>query len=142
MTARLAFMARIVVGAIFVYAAYAKISIPWLTFAMSVDAYQILPDWGVFFVARTLPAFELMVGLWLLAGIGVRWSSTIISLLLAAFLAGMARAFLQGKHMDCGCGFSKDDQLGPASLTRDSIILAMSVFVSIYAFFAPKRSLQ
>ena len=141
MQEKLTFVARLAVGAIFVYAAYIKLAIPWLTFAMSVDAYQILPDWGVFLVARLLPGFELLIGLLLVSGFALRWSAPVVSLVLGVFLAAMARAYLQGKSIDCGC-FGPGDRLGVSSLVRDSSILALSLFVTISAFLTPKRRLQ
>jgi len=141
MRERLTFLARLAVGAIFVYAAYIKLTIPWLTFAMSVDAYQILPDWGVFLVARLLPGFELLIGLLLVSGFGLRWSALVVSLVLGVFLAAMAHAYVQGKSIDCGC-FGPGDRLGVGSLVRDSSILAVSLFVTISAFLSPQRRLQ
>ena len=138
---KLTFVARLAVGAIFIYAAYIKFTMPWLTFAMSVDAYQILPDWGVFLVARLLPGFELLIGLLLVSGFGLRWSSPVVNLLLGVFLAAMFRAYLQGKSIDCGC-FGPGDRLGVGSLVRDSSILAVSLFVTISAFLPAKRRLQ
>jgi uncharacterized membrane protein YphA (DoxX/SURF4 family) len=141
MREKLTFVARLAVGAIFIYAAYIKFTMPWLTFAMSVDAYQILPDWGVFLVARLLPGFELLIGLLLVSGFGLRWSSPVVNVLLGVFLAAMFRAYLQGKSIDCGC-FGPGDRLGVGSLVRDSSILAVSLFVTISAFLPAKRRLQ
>ena len=141
MRSQLTFVARLAVGAIFVYAAYIKLTMPWLTFAMSVDAYQILPDWGVFLVARLLPGFELGIGLLLVSGFGLRWSSATVSLVLAVFLTAMARAYMKNLSIDCGC-FGTGDRLGVSSLVRDSTILALSLFVTISAFLPAKRPLQ
>ena len=38
-----ALVLRVVLGAIFVYAAWAKLRLPWQLFAMSIDSYQLLP---------------------------------------------------------------------------------------------------
>jgi len=38
---------RIVLGAVFVYAAWTKIREPWQIFAMAIDAYGVLPEWAV-----------------------------------------------------------------------------------------------
>ena len=54
---------RIALGAVFVYAAWTKLRTPWELFAMSIDSYQLLPLKAVELVARTLPWFELAVGL-------------------------------------------------------------------------------
>jgi hypothetical protein len=50
---------RLLLGAVFVYAAYTKLRQSWLLFALSIDSYQLLPEWAVYAVARTLPAAEL-----------------------------------------------------------------------------------
>ena len=45
---------RLVLGAVFLYAAWTKLRASPLIFAMSVDSYQLLPEWGVLAVAYTL----------------------------------------------------------------------------------------
>ena len=57
---------RVLVGLVFVYAAYVKLRDPWALFAMSIDSYGILPLRWVEFVARTLPWFEMLLGVWLI----------------------------------------------------------------------------
>src|SRR5581483_8392723 len=66
---------RLVLGAIFLYAAWTKLRQSYLIFAMSIDAYQLLPSWAVLLIARTLPWFELAVGVLLLIGYKLRWVS-------------------------------------------------------------------
>ena len=39
----IAFWLRVALGAIFVYAAWVKLRLPWQLFAMSIDSYQLLP---------------------------------------------------------------------------------------------------
>ena len=53
---------RLLLGAVFIYAAYTKLRQSWLLFALSIDSYQMLPEWAVLAVARTLPWFELALG--------------------------------------------------------------------------------
>ena len=59
---------RLALGAIFLYAAWVKLSLPWQLFAMAIDSYQLLPPGPVEFLARTLPAFELLLGVALIVG--------------------------------------------------------------------------
>ena len=54
----MALVLRIVLGAIFVYAAWTKLKDPWALFAMAIDSYQVLPLRAVEWVARTLPWLE------------------------------------------------------------------------------------
>jgi uncharacterized membrane protein YphA (DoxX/SURF4 family) len=53
---------RVLLAVVFLYAAYTKLRQPWLLFAMSIDAYQILPQWAVLALGRTLPWMELLLG--------------------------------------------------------------------------------
>ncbi len=68
---------RLLIGAVFVYAAYTKLRDPWTLFAMSVDSYKVLPEWAVLVVARSLPWFELVLGLALIGGLALRHASAV-----------------------------------------------------------------
>lgn len=139
-------IARVALAAIFIYAAYAKMKPPanmkWSVgsvrvalsmFAMEVDSYQLLPTAGVNFVAHTLPPFELFLGLWLLSGIALRYSSTITTLLLAGFFAMLIRAYVLGQQISCGC-FGPGEQIGPKRLLIEGGFFALALAVTIGAF--------
>ncbi len=123
---------RVLLGAVFCYAAWTKLRQPWLLFAMSIDAYRLLPSWAVFAVARTLPWLELSVGALLLAGWLVRWSAPATTLLLALFYTAMFRAWGAGGGIDCGC-FGVGEQVSPLTLTRDGALLAASITLTVLA---------
>jgi uncharacterized membrane protein YphA (DoxX/SURF4 family) len=125
----LALLARIVLGIIFVYAAWTKLRQPWLLFAMSVESYQLLPEQGVLIVARVLPWLELVTGILLLAGVWLRITAPFASLMLIVFFAGMVRAYAKGMGIDCGC-FGVGEALGPATLARDGALLALSCLLT------------
>ena len=114
---------RLALGAVFLYAAWIKLREPYLLFAMSIDSYQLLPQWASVAVARTLPWAELVLGLGLVAGIGLRWFSTAASALLLVFFGLMVRSYLKGMQIDCGC-FGPGEALGPRTLLRDFALLA------------------
>jgi len=94
---------RWLLGAMFVYAAWTKLRQPWELFAMSIDAYKVLPYWAVLAVARTLPWAELAIGLALMAGRWLRVSAAAASLLLLGFFVLMVRTYVKGMQIDCGC---------------------------------------
>jgi uncharacterized membrane protein YphA (DoxX/SURF4 family) len=123
---------RVVLGLVFVYAAYTKLKQPWLLFALSIDSYRVLPEWAVLTVARTLPWAELLLGALLLAGYRLRIVSTAAALLLVGFFAMMVRAHVAGMGIDCGC-FGVGESLGPKTLVRDGILLAASAALCICA---------
>lgn len=130
---------RIVLGALFVYAAWMKLRDPWALFAISIDSYQILPLWAVEMVARSLPWFELALGVLLITGFFRGVSTTAASLLLAVFFSLMIRAMLKGLQIDCGC-FGPGERLSWMTLLRDGALLASSLFVTVMAFHGGRSS--
>lgn len=142
---------RLALAIVFLYAAYAKmkpqIAVPWSIasvktslsmFAMQVDSYQLLPETAVFAVAKFLPPFELALGLWLLSGVALRFSSLLTTLLLGGFFTVMVRTYALGLEISCGC-FGPGEKLGTWTLLRDGSLLAVSVAVTIGAFLIRRR---
>jgi uncharacterized membrane protein YphA (DoxX/SURF4 family) len=128
---------RVVIGAVFGYAAWAKLRDPWQLFAMSVDAYHLLPDWGVNVVARALPWLELLLAIVLIAGVWRRVSTTVASFLLALFFALMVRAYLRGEQINCGC-FGAGEAISPLTMLRDGALLAASLLLTVRSFLHRK----
>jgi len=129
---------RLILGAVFVYAAYTKIRSPWMLFAMSINSYQILPEWAITFVARTLPWFEMALGLLLLIGLKVRWTASAAAGLLIFFIAAMLRAYFKNMGIDCGC-FGFGEKIGPFSLVFDTSLLVLAITLATMAFILPRR---
>jgi uncharacterized membrane protein YphA (DoxX/SURF4 family) len=133
-TLRIAFsILRIGLGLIFVYAAWTKLREPWMLFAMSVDAYHILPEWGSIAVARILPWFELTLGVLLIAGVWKKIALPAASALLALFFALMVRSYAKGEGIDCGC-FGPGEAISPITLLRDGALLTLSLILTGAAF--------
>lgn len=140
MTARRLFMAaRILLGAVMIVAAYMKLRVSWLVFAGSISQYNLLPDTWLEPVAKTLPWFELALGVFLVAGILTRWAGLLNSLLLGLFFGVMVRSYAAGLKIDCGC-FGPGEALGPKTLLRDGALLALSIGVTIAAFRSRRKS--
>lgn len=108
-------IARLVLAAVFIYAALQKIGRP-LAFADEIRMYRIL-DIGspLYILAIALPWIELFSGLAILSGCMMRGASLILVILNAVFIVAVAfrthRVMLeQGVqffkvYFDCGCGF-------------------------------------
>ena len=128
---------RIVLGAIFVYAAYIKLRDPWQLFAMSIDSYQVLPLSMAETAARVIPWIELAIGLMLIAGIWLRISGTIVSLMLLTFFTLMVRAYSKGMQINCGC-FGPGEAISWKTLLRDGSMAAAAIAMTSFAFL--KRS--
>jgi len=128
----LLFVLRLLLGVLFVLASVDKIAHPEV-FVVSVNKYQLLPPTLVPLAAVTLPWIELLAGVALLAGIGVEGAALVTTVLLVAFLSGMGINFARGRELDCGCfGFLiPNEQVGPISLTRDGLVLVVSVVVTL-----------
>ena len=124
---------RVALGAVFAYAAWIKLRQPWELFAMSIDAYKLLPYWAVVVVARTLPWAELAIGLVLMVGCWLRVSAGAASLLLLVFFVLMVRTYLKRMQIDCGC-FGLGDAISVRTLVRDGTLLAGSLFLTWMSF--------
>ena len=124
---------RVVLGAIFAYAGYVKLAQPWQLFAAGIAEYQIVPLWAATFLARTLPWFEILLGLTLAVGRWSRTSAVIVSGLLLVFFSLMVRAFAQGKEINCGC-FGPNELISWKTLLRDGSMLAGALFLTVVAF--------
>ena len=117
---------RLLLGAVFIYAAYTKLRQSWLLFALSIDSYQLLPEWAVFALARTLPALELALGLLLIAGVWLRYLSIVAAGILALFFSVMVVSYFRGAAIDCGC-FGVGEPLSIKTLLRDGALLAAAI---------------
>lgn len=146
---------RLALATVFLVAAYAKMKPPVSTmhwsvasvnsslsmFAMQVDSYQLLPPAAVSPVAHLLPLFELILGLGLISGIALRFSSVLTTLLLGGFFAVMVRTYAFGLEINCGC-FGPGEQLGVKTLLRDGSLLALALAVTIGAFLLQRKRSQ
>jgi uncharacterized membrane protein YphA (DoxX/SURF4 family) len=129
---------RVILGGVFIYAGYAKLREPWMLFAFSINSYQILPESIVSILARTLPWFELLLGVVVVSGVALRWTATAASGLFTVFSAAMLRAYVKNLSIDCGC-FGYGEKLGPMRFTFEGALLALALGVTIGAFLMHRR---
>jgi len=129
---RLILPLRLLLAAVFLYAAYTKLRQPWMLFAMSIDAYQILPQWAVLLLGHWLPWVELFIGLFLAAGIFLRYIAAGATGLLLVFFTLMTRAFIKGMAIDCGC-FGLGEAISAGTLLRDGLLVALSLVLTLLA---------
>ena len=145
---------RVALAAIFLYAGYSKIKppdgFPWsfssIRIALSffgngVDSYQILPPWAVSLVANFLPPFELVLGVWLLTGVGLRFSSLISTLTICLFIYAMFSAWRRGLTINCGCFGTQSTPVTPKDMMRDGLLfLPLALVLSAGSFRLRKKS--
>jgi uncharacterized membrane protein YphA (DoxX/SURF4 family) len=141
---------RVILAAVFIYAALQKIGKP-LLFTDEIEMYGIIGPGPILYLAAIiLPWLELMCGLALLTGVFLRGSALILAVMNLVFMvvityrtAGIMAAEgtpLRQVYFDCGCGF------GPTyawkKLIEDAFLLAFSIvllFSPSYRFTVGKR---
>jgi uncharacterized membrane protein YphA (DoxX/SURF4 family) len=133
MTERFTLTLRLALGAVFIYAAYTKLRQSWLLFALSIDSYQLLPEWAVLALARTLPWSELLLGVLLISGRWLRATSLVAEALLTLFFAVMVFSYVSGAGIDCGC-FGVGEPLSMKTLVRDGILLSAASVLVVLAW--------
>ena len=131
---------RAVLGGLFLFAGYTKLRSPFL-FEMAVDAYRLLPPWGVIVVARSLPWLEIALGVLLLAGWMLRYTSSFTALLLGFFVATMAITYSRGVEASCGC-FGFGEPISPKTLARDSVLVLLAVFLAGFSWRKHRKQLR
>ena len=132
---------RVLLGAIFVYAAYTKLRTSFLLFAMAIDAYKVMPEGMAVAVAHVLPWFELALGLALIVGIWPRVTTAAATGLLAVFFTAMVHAYQPASkegQISCGC-FGLGEPISGRTLLRDGTLLALSLALAISAFYIARR---
>ncbi len=142
--AYLSLAVRLVVGAVFVYAAVPKILHP-PDFAWSIAMYQMLHYSHVNLLALILPWVELLAGLALILGLRTRAAAVAVCGMLVMFVYALTHAITHEIEMTtCGCFSQKGaralqahrDTVGTSLLYRD---LAMFFATGYVWLFEPGR---
>jgi uncharacterized membrane protein YphA (DoxX/SURF4 family) len=125
---------RIGLAAAFLVAGVLKISDP-MTFAVTVDAFGILPAPLVMPVAVILPAVEILGAAALI--FDIRGSLALITLMILVFMAVLGWGLHMGLDIDCGCYGPGDPEAEAyagirGALHRDLLLFACVVF--LYSF--------
>ena len=132
-------MARCVLGSVFILASIDKIQYP-RDFARIIMAYNVLPNKFAIFIAFTLPWIELCLGVFLIIGIYIRESATILSFLLIGFLIAIAYKALNGGIQSCGCFSLKESNRENVIILiiRDVIFLVCGLSLAFFYKKQPK----
>ena len=146
---------RLLLGGVFVYAGISKIFFPnphlWpvfvlrfsistnlATFAQQVESYKLLSPGGVAFVAHTLPFAEILLGLLLLLGWGLRVWAPLVTLLMLGFLTVVTRAYLLHMNINCGC-FATPEPISLKKIFEDGAMAALALLMTIFAFMEARQ---
>lgn len=96
--------ARVLVGAILVYAGATKAAGPSEEFAIVIGSYDVLPREMVLTAATFLPWIEMLIGWSLVLGLKLRASAAAAGALFASFLFALILVQAKGIQLpNCGC---------------------------------------
>jgi uncharacterized membrane protein YphA (DoxX/SURF4 family) len=125
-------VSRLVLGLIFLLTGVGKAADP-AGFMRDIRAYQMLPGALVTAMAYGLPWLEILLAVYLLAGLYLRWAAAITGALLVVFMVAMGQALARGLTLDCGCfgaglgGVALREEVSIGSILRDAVLLALAV---------------
>jgi len=110
---------RLAAAVIWIAAGAAKI--PQIqAFQVLVQRYGILPGFLTGPFAYVLPFLEIAIGLYLAAGLFIRGTALLGTVLFAAFLTAQLSAWIRGITLDCGCfGSIAETTVSPLTMLRD-----------------------
>jgi putative oxidoreductase len=128
MSARIVLACRVVLGALFIWAAVTKLP-DMAAFAQDVANYRVVPAVLVPFTAAAVVGIELLAGIALVSGWMARPAAIVIAALLALFTVFIAQALLRGIDLRCGC-FGGDEPASWWTVARDLAMLAAAIAVA------------
>lgn len=103
---RLSLLCMWIVGTVLLIAAFSKMG-DWKGFWHSLETIPLLPWWGAVFLSFWIPAFELTLGLCLLAGVHRHKATVLAFLLFSVFTIWLIFASFHPKtnteKTGCGC---------------------------------------
>ena len=101
-TLNLPLICRITLGIIFIYASYEKILDP-VGFSKNIHNYHITPIAIENLAALIIPWLELIIGVFLIFGLFLEGTTSIIIALLVFFIMILSQAVFRGIDVHCGC---------------------------------------
>jgi len=128
---------RVGLGALFILAAYLKLQNPQ-DFVDSVKAFKVFDldtqSHLVVMAAFTIPWLEMLCGVLLVIGLWTRAAALALTVLLAAFTAGVISVLARGLDVSCGC-FGEYEwpcagNIGACHVVRNSVLLLLSLLVT------------
>ncbi len=116
--------ARIVIGVIFVYSGWSKLSRPSAYFQLAINLYEIVPTALTPMLAKTLPWFELVFGSFLLTGYWTKRAAAVLSVLTGCFQFLFVQAMIRNLPIvHCGCFGERISLTLLQSFTLDTVML-------------------
>ena len=128
---------RCLLAGVFIYSGYVKAKAT-LQFAVAITGYQIVPEQYIYQIAKYFPWVEIALGLILLSGLKIRWSSIAAAGLMMFFIVLLSITLYRGIDTNCGC-FGFGDRITWKTLLRDGSFFVPAMYLVIESWW-PKRS--
>ena len=128
------FIARIIIGTIFLMSGLAKIADP-INFYSTLDKFKLFPDFFERFIAIYIPWLEFFLGTFLIIGIFHRAGALVITLLNIIFSVAIISLIYRGIVVDCGCFgvladiFEFEDLADYRGVIRNSVFFLLSLLI-------------
>ena len=131
---RLVFLLRLVLGGLLVVTGLLKFGHS-AELASAIAGFRLLPPEIVAPLALVLPIFEILLGVYLVAGLFTRVSAWVAVVQFVIYAAAIASAVIRGIPANCGC-FGPNDQ-ATADWPHVAFDLALALVAYVIARFAP-----
>jgi putative oxidoreductase len=122
-------LCRLALAVVFIYSGYIKIQAT-LQFAVAITGYRLIPDRFIFPIATYFPWVEIALGLLILIGWKIRWSSLAASALMLFFIVLLSVTLARGIETNCGC-FGFGDRITWKTIARDGSLLIPALFLVV-----------
>lgn len=127
-------LSRILLGGVFLFAGASKALDPG-SLTASIRSYGLnLPEWFVSLSAYSLPYLEILLGLYLMAGLFAKPSAWATNALMFLFIVALVQGAVRGLEIDCGCfGAVAGNEAGSLWLDvlRDVGLLALGLHIAL-----------
>ena len=122
---------RLLGGAVLLWAGVSK-ALDQQTAILAVDGYDVLPASLVRPMAVALPWIEIVIGVFLVAGLFVRFAGVATAALTLVFIGAMGQAKARGLPIDCGCfgGGGPGAGVGWFDIVRDVPVLLAGLYLA------------
>jgi hypothetical protein len=134
-------VARLILGATFIYASYHKIIAP-AEFAKVIYGYDLFPAGTINLIAIIIPFVELITGTALIIGIYPQSAALIINAMLIFFILIISINLIRGHEFDCGCFSVQPDRIDDSPsfmLIRNIGLCTLGIYSLWYGLVGPRK---
>jgi uncharacterized membrane protein YphA (DoxX/SURF4 family) len=125
-------VARIVLGAVFLTSAVAKMRpSPKLEQVVQQFSLGLASPNIARYLARTLPVFELALGLAIAAGLWLKIAAALAAVALLLFTVSIAINLVRGNRFRCNCFGASSSVIGIGSLIRNTLLIVGSLVLVV-----------